>query len=124
MRRNQRQVEQAKIKLSMQIDDKSFQDTLMKTQVCLLCPLHRLCPTFFPQQVMVNKDATKWDLDIIMSLIEGPLLNPKRVEEAFRVLKWGKRLISFFHPLAYRFSTMKKSSVSGRCAIALSLVLT
>ncbi|KAG8897472.1 hypothetical protein FRC00_004211, partial [Tulasnella sp. 408] len=92
MRRNQRQVEQAKIKLSMQIDDKSFQDTLMKTQV------------------MVNKDATKWDLDIIMSLIEGPLLNPKRVEEAFRVLKWGKRLISFFHPLAYRFSTMKKSS--------------
>ncbi|KAG8949781.1 hypothetical protein FRC04_008321 [Tulasnella sp. 424] len=109
MRRNQRQVEQAKIKLSMQIDDKSFQETLMKTQV------------------MVNKDATKWDLDIIMSLIEGPLLNPKRVEEAFRVLKWGKRLISFFHPLANRFSGMKKSVFNFRyihmgCALLTTLV--
>ncbi|KIO29376.1 hypothetical protein M407DRAFT_70503 [Tulasnella calospora MUT 4182] len=109
MRRNQRQVEQAKIKLSMQIDDKSFQDTLMKTQV------------------MVGKDPTKWELDIIMSLIEGPLLNPKRVEEAFRVLKWGKRLISFFHPVSGRFPTLKKSSYNFRyihmgCSLLTTLI--
>lgn len=62
---------------------------------------------------MVNKDPTKWDLDVIMSLIEGPLLNPKRVEEAFRIAKWGKRLISFFHPLTGRFPTLKKNTVSA-----------
>ena len=33
MRRNQRQVEQVKIKLNMQMDDRQFQDIILKTQV-------------------------------------------------------------------------------------------
>ena len=34
MRRGQRQVEQVKIKLGMQMDDKMFQATLLETNVC------------------------------------------------------------------------------------------
>ena len=33
MRRGQRQVEQVKLKLSMQMDDKTFQSALLETQV-------------------------------------------------------------------------------------------
>jgi len=60
---------------------------------------------------MSQKDSTKWNLDTLFELIEGPLMNPKRLEEAFRVLKFGKRLISFFHPFANRFSALKISVV-------------
>ncbi|KAG8904203.1 hypothetical protein FRB99_002106 [Tulasnella sp. 403] len=96
MRRNQRQVEQVKIKLSMQIDDKTFQDIIIKTQV------------------MVNKEHTKWNMEALVELIEGPLMNPKRLEEAFRVTKFGKRLISFFHPFANRFSALRKTKANER----------
>lgn len=35
VRRGQRQVEQVKAKMSMQMDDRTFQATLIETQVCL-----------------------------------------------------------------------------------------
>jgi len=36
VRRGQRQVQQVKVKMSMQIDDRMFQSTVIETQVCLL----------------------------------------------------------------------------------------
>ncbi|KAG8875681.1 hypothetical protein FRB97_004816 [Tulasnella sp. 331] len=110
VRRNQRQVEQNKLKATMQIDDKSFQDVLLKTQV------------------MVQKDYAKWNVEALIELMEGPLLNPKRLEEAFRVLKFGKRLISFFHPFSIdRFSSLTKTMYNRRfvrlgCALITTLV--
>ncbi|KAG9036760.1 hypothetical protein FRB95_008091 [Tulasnella sp. JGI-2019a] len=110
VRRNQRQVEQNKLKATIQIDDKSFQEVISKTQV------------------MVQKDYTKWNVEALIELMEGPLLNPKRLEEAFRVLKFGKRLISFFHPFSNdRFSSLKKNIYNRRfvrlgCALLTTLV--
>ncbi|KAF8578071.1 hypothetical protein K439DRAFT_1395907 [Ramaria rubella] len=96
VRRGQRQVEQTKIKMGMQIDDKSFQNLLIETQV------------------MLTKDQTKWNFEILTDLIEGPLLNPKRQEEAFKVSKWGKRLMWFFHPYNHRFADLPKTKSNLR----------
>ncbi|TDL23281.1 hypothetical protein BD410DRAFT_858667 [Rickenella mellea] len=96
VRRGQRQVEQVKIKLGMQMDDRAFQATLLETQV------------------MLTKDHTKWNFDTLSDLIEGPLLNPKRLEEAIKVSKFVKRLMSFFHPFSHRFADIKKSKSNLR----------
>ena len=60
---------------------------------------------------MLTKDQTKWNFEILTNLIEGPLLNPKRQEEAIKVSKWGKRLMTFFHPFNHRFSDLPRNKV-------------
>ena len=62
--------------------------------------------------MILTKDQTKWNYDAIMEMIEGPLLNPKRLEEAIKASKWGRRMMSFFHPFSHRFSDMAKTKVS------------
>ncbi|KAF8918988.1 Rapamycin-insensitive companion of mTOR, N-term-domain-containing protein [Mucidula mucida] len=91
VRRGQRQVEQVKLKMSMQMEDKTFQAALLETQV-----------------IFAYKDHTKWNFDLLLELIEGPLLNPKRMEEAMRASKFMRRLMNFFHPFSHRFSDMPK----------------
>jgi rapamycin-insensitive companion of mTOR len=61
---------------------------------------------------MYTKDPSKWNYEILMEVVEGPLLNPKRFEEAFMVSKFGRRLLSFFHPLSRQFSDMRATAVS------------
>ncbi|KAL5482443.1 hypothetical protein ACEPAI_9037 [Sanghuangporus weigelae] len=90
VRRGQRQVEQVRIKLAMQMDDKTFQSSIIDTQV------------------MLTRDYTKWNYEVLLELIEGPLLNPKRLEEAIKVSKFVKRLMTFFHPECRRFSDIPK----------------
>ena len=58
------------------------------------------------------KDHIKWNFDTLQELIEGPLLNPKRMEEAIKVSRFIRRLMSFFHPFSHRFSDMKRTRVS------------
>ncbi|KAH7915441.1 Rapamycin-insensitive companion of mTOR, middle domain-containing protein [Hygrophoropsis aurantiaca] len=92
VRRGQKHVEQVKIKMGMQMDDKTFQSSLLETQV------------------MLTKDNTKWNFDMLQELIEGPLLNPKRLEEAIKVSRFMRRLMSFFHPFSHshRFSDVPR----------------
>lgn len=47
---------------------------------------------------MLTKDHIAWRFDLLQELIEGPLLNPKRLEEAIRGSRFIRRLLSFFHP--------------------------
>ncbi|KAJ3553483.1 hypothetical protein NM688_g3590 [Phlebia brevispora] len=96
VRRNQKAVEQAKVKLGMQMDDKSFQTMLLDSQV------------------MTSKDQGKWNFEVLQELIEGPLLNPKRMEEAIKVSRYIKKLMSFFHPFNHKFSDMAKSKTNIR----------
>ncbi|KAK0487570.1 Rapamycin-insensitive companion of mTOR, N-term-domain-containing protein [Armillaria novae-zelandiae] len=98
VRRGQRQVEQAKLKMNMQMDDKTFQACVLETQV------------------MVTRDYTKWNFEVLQELIEGPLLNPKRMEEAIRAAKFIRRLMSFFHPFSHRFSEIPKIKSNLRWA--------
>jgi len=81
----------------MQMDDRTFQTALVDTQV------------------MMSRDFTKWNYDTLLDLVEGPLLNPKRLEEAIKVSKFVKRLMSFFHPfsqLSHRFSDIKRQKLN------------
>ncbi|CAA7271328.1 unnamed protein product [Cyclocybe aegerita] len=96
VRRGQRQVEQVKLKMSMQMDDRTFQASLLETQV------------------MTTKDHTKWNFETLQELIEGPLLNPKRMEEAIKVSRFVRRLMSFFHPFNHRFSDVKRTKANTR----------
>ncbi|KAI0366921.1 hypothetical protein BV20DRAFT_1001539 [Pilatotrama ljubarskyi] len=96
VRRSQRQVEQAKLKMSMQMDDKTFQTLLMETQV------------------MLTKDHTKWNFDTLQDLIDGPLHSAKRMEEAIKVSRYIRKLMSFFHPLNHRFCDIANTKANHR----------
>lgn len=95
--RTQRQVEQVKMKMGFQIDDRHFLSLLQDSHVS------------------EGKDYTKWDWDAISELMDGPLYNPKRLEDALNPKhKFVKRLLSFFRPLNYQFSTIKKNKGSSK----------
>lgn len=79
--------------MRMQMDDKTFQAFLLDTQV------------------MLTKDHGKWNFDTLQELVEGPLHNPKRMEEAIKVSRYIRKLMSFFHPMAHRFSGLPKTKV-------------
>ncbi|KAI0061413.1 hypothetical protein BV25DRAFT_1900415 [Artomyces pyxidatus] len=96
IRRGQRQVEQVKIKMGLQMDDRTFQAALLETQV------------------MLTKDHNKWNFETLQDLIEGPLLNPKRMEEAIKVSRFIRRLMTFFHPFSHRFSDMERTKANMR----------
>jgi len=64
-------------------------------------------------QVLLSRDHTRWNFDAIMEAIQGPLLNPRRLEEALKASKFGRRLLAFFQPLNLRFSAIKRTKV--RC---------
>jgi rapamycin-insensitive companion of mTOR len=72
---------------------------------------------------MLTKDYTKWSFDSLQELIEGPLLNPKRMEEAIKVSRFIRRLMTFFHPFSHRFSDMPRVKVQSM-VLVLSISLT
>ncbi|KAF8272211.1 Rapamycin-insensitive companion of mTOR, N-term-domain-containing protein [Lactarius quietus] len=97
IRRGQRQVEQVRIKMGLQMDDKTFQAALLETQVTL------------------TKDHTKWNFETLQELVEGPLLNPKRMEEAIKLSpRFLRRLMTFFHPFTHRFSDIERNKANMR----------
>ncbi|KAI5479428.1 cytosolic regulator Pianissimo [Pseudohyphozyma bogoriensis] len=90
LKRGQRQVESAKIRMGMQIDDAHFRNLLLEAGV------------------LSTKDHSRWSFDILTELLEGPLLNPRRLDEAVRASKFMRRLLSFFHPFSYRYGDIRK----------------
>lgn len=90
-KRGQRQVEQVKIKMGLQIDDSHFRNLLLDTQV------------------LSTKNYTKWHWDTLTELVQGPLLNPKRLEESIRATKFMKRLLAFYRPFTHRFSAIQNT---------------
>ncbi|ORX40861.1 Rapamycin-insensitive companion of mTOR, middle domain-domain-containing protein [Kockovaella imperatae] len=91
LERGKRHVEQIKLRQILQMDDKQFQAMINETGVLL------------------GRDHTKWNYEIIMDLIRGPLLNPKRLDEAIKATKFVRRLFSFFHPANNHFSSIKRT---------------
>ncbi|ORY70006.1 Rapamycin-insensitive companion of mTOR, N-term-domain-containing protein [Pseudomassariella vexata] len=59
--------------------------------------------------VLSSSNPLKWDWDVTLKIIEGPLMNGKRLEEAIKASKFVKRTVSFFRPFKYRFSTYKST---------------
>ena len=113
VRRRERQVEQTKIKLGMQIDDKAFQACLLETQVwCIPNCKKKTSNDGLTFQVMLTKEHNKWNFEALQEIIEGPLLNAKRMEEAIKVSRFIRKLISFYYPFSHRFSDMTRVKVS------------
>ncbi|KAG5438731.1 hypothetical protein PCANB_002451 [Pneumocystis canis] len=96
LKRGKRQLKQIKLKLGLQIDDIRFRTLLLDTQI------------------LSTKNYKKWRWDILVELLQGPLLNPKRLEESIRSTKFMKRLLSFYRPFSYKFSNIKHTKPNQR----------
>lgn len=96
MRRGQRQVEKTKMRIGMQIDDIQFRNMMVDTQI------------------LITKDHTKWNLDTLTEMLEGPLLNPKRLDDVAKGTKLLKRVLAFYHPFQLRFASIRKLSANRR----------
>ncbi|KAI4603501.1 hypothetical protein KJ359_003313 [Pestalotiopsis sp. 9143b] len=79
--------------------------------------------------VLGSSNPLKWNWDIVLRVIEGPLTNGKRLEEAIKASKFVKRLMSFYRPFKYRFSGTKSHRNSQKyirvgCALMHTLLQT
>ena len=86
-------VESDKLRVALSMDDLTFRNRLLETGV------------------LSTKDDTKWSFDILIELLEGPLRNPKRLDEAMRASKFMKRVLGYFQPLSFRYSDTRKDEV-------------
>lgn len=80
-------------------------------------------------QIANHSQYVKWKWDLIHGLVEGPLTNSKRLEEAIRYPKFLKRLVGFFRPFKYRFSMIRNTRPNQRyvrtgCALMRTLTQT
>ena len=78
-------------------------------------------------QVLLGKDYLRWNWDCIIELLQGPLLNPRRLEETLKNTKLIKRLLSFYRPYKNRYSEIKRTRgayrfVRAGCALMKTLV--
>ncbi|KAB5570861.1 Rapamycin-insensitive companion of mTOR, N-term-domain-containing protein [Coniochaeta sp. 2T2.1] len=79
--------------------------------------------------VLASSNYIKWKWDIVLKVIEGPLTNGKRMDEATKTSKFLKRIMSFYRPFKYRFSEVKSSRNSQKyvrvgCALMHTFVQT
>lgn len=77
--------------------------------------------------VLNSSNYAKWNWEIIMKIIDGPLQSGKRLDEAIRASKFMKRLMSFYRPFKYKFSDIKNTRntqkyVKAGCALVHSLL--
>ncbi|EFX02311.1 hr1-like Rho-binding repeat protein [Grosmannia clavigera kw1407] len=81
--------EQPKSGASMVFDEATFRQLLLESGV------------------LSSSNFLKWNWDVVLRVIEGPLTNGKRLEEAIRASKFVKRIMSFYRPFKFRFSDIK-----------------
>ena len=91
-----RPVEPPKTKLNVDMDELHFRSLLLETQV------------------LTTANYLKWKWDLINDLIEGPLLNHKRLEDSIKASKFMKRLIGFYRPFKYKFSDARNTKPNQR----------
>lgn len=104
-----RQTDQSKAQAAMQMDETTFRNMMVDTQV------------------LNTVTFQKWRWDLILNIIEGPLLNAKRLDEAMKATKFIHRLLGFYRPFKYRFSDVKNTKPNQRyvragCALMHSLL--
>lgn len=103
--------DQPKLQLSANMDETQFRSLLLESQV------------------LNTVNYAKWRWDLIQPMIEGPLTNPKRLDEAMRATKFVHRLLSFLRPFKFRFSDAKNTKPNQRyvragCALVRTLLQT
>jgi len=91
-----RNVELARVRAGMQMDDAHFRHLLLESGV------------------LTHKEHTKWNLGAINELLEGPLMNARRLEEVSKGSKFVRRLLSFFHPSEQRFALIPNTAANRK----------
>lgn len=76
-----------------------------------------------------HTNYNKWNWNLINNLIDGPLTNPKLLEEAIRGSKFLKRLVGFYQPFKWRFAVIRNTRPNQRyvrsgCALMRTLCQT
>jgi rapamycin-insensitive companion of mTOR len=89
----------------------------------------RLRQLMIESQVPNHTSYIKWKWDLILGLIEGPLTNPKRLDEAIRSTKFLKRVVGFYRPFKQRFCNIRNTRPNQRyiragCALIKTLTQT
>jgi hypothetical protein len=103
------QTDQSRLQAAMQIEEPHMRSMMVDSQV------------------LNTVTFQKWRWDLILAIIDGPLLNPKRLDEAIKVTKWVHRVLGFYRPFKYRFSEVKNTKPNQRyvragCALMQSLL--
>lgn len=103
--------EATKARMSVDMDELRFRSVILETQV------------------LTTANYLKWRWDLINDLIEGPLTNPKRLEESIKASKFMKRLVGFYRPFKYKFSEARNTKPNQRyvrtgCALIKALLQT
>ena len=103
--------DQPKINTNLTLDETTFRQLLVETQV------------------LSSTNPTKWRWEIILKIIEGPLLNGKRLDEAIKASKFIKRIMSFYRPFKYKFAEVRNTRITQKyvkvgCALMHTLLQT
>lgn len=95
------------IKIGSQIDDATFKQMLNSTHV------------------LDTKIFTRWNWDMLLEVVQGPLRNPRRVEELTKSTKFLKRITNFYRPFKHRFADIKVTAAANEkyVRVAKELVL-
>ncbi|KAG6007181.1 hypothetical protein E4U21_006284 [Claviceps maximensis] len=77
--------------------------------------------------VLNSSNFAKWNWEVIIKVIVGPLQTGKRLDEAIKASKFMKRLMSFYRPFKYKFAEVKNTKntqkyVKAGCALMHSLL--
>lgn len=104
-----RQTESVKPRLSVEMDELQFRALILDTLV------------------LGSSNYLKWKWDLIYDIVEGPLQNPKRLDEAIRATKFLKRLVAFYRPFKHRFADVRNTKPNQRyvrvgCALIKTLL--
>ncbi|KAI5949722.1 hypothetical protein KGF57_004545 [Candida theae] len=66
-------------------------------------------------KVLTIKEFEQWNWPLLTSLVQGPLTDSKRFEEVLeKSPKFFKRLVSFYRPFKYRFSSVHNNRNASR----------
>ena len=106
---SERQTDQSKVQAAMQMDEGQFRTLILESQV------------------LNTTNYQKWNWNLIQTAIDGPLLNPKRLDEALKVTKFVHRLFNFYRPFKFRFADVKNTKPNQRyvragCGLMTSLL--
>ena len=101
--------EAAKTKLSVDMEELQFRSIILDTQV------------------LASTNYLKWKWDLISDIVEGPMLHPKRLDDAIKATKFLKRLVAFYRPFKHKFSDARNTKPNQRyvrtgCALIKTLL--
>ncbi|EON65297.1 hypothetical protein W97_04535 [Coniosporium apollinis CBS 100218] len=93
---NTRQADQPKTQANVQMGEAAFRQQLVDTGT------------------LRSSNFTKWDWTLIQQTLDGPMFDPKRLDDAINATDFAKRMFGFYRPFKHRFSEIKNTRPNQR----------